>query len=116
MGDLTPYFPPFRAQCAPLGTQCRRAGAATASLVGLAALFAGHFGGLLVPAQKGLGSRQRELLPRVAVFWAFLGQVLLRGASCCWALTPLQADAVAKGHLPMGESTSAYCQARVALG
>ena len=69
---------------------------------------------MLVPAQKGVGSRQREL-PRVTVFWAFLGQVLLRGASCRWALTRLQADAVAKGHQPMGESTSAYCQARSAL-
>ena len=45
----------------------------------------------------------------------FPGQVLLRGASCRWALIRLQADAVAKGHLPMGESTSAYCQARAAL-
>jgi hypothetical protein len=114
MANSTPYFPQLRAQCAPLGTQLRRAGAATESLAGLAALFTGYFAGLLVPAKKGAGSRQREL-PRVAVFWAFLGQVLLRGASCRWALTRLQADAVARGRRPMGESTSAYCQARVAL-
>ena len=114
MDDPTPYFPQLRAQCAPLGAQLRRAGAATESLAGLAALFTGHFAGLLVPAKNGAGSRQREL-PRSAVFWAFLGQVLLRGASCRWALTRLQADAVAKGRLPMGESTSAYCQARGAL-
>jgi hypothetical protein len=114
MANHTPYFPQLRGQCAPLGTQLRRAGAATESLAGLAALFTGYFAGLLVPAKKGAGSRQREL-PRVAVFWAFLGQVLLRGASCRWALTRLQADAVAKGRLPMGESTSAYCQARGAL-
>jgi hypothetical protein len=114
MANLTPYFPQMRAQCAPLGTSLRRAGAATDSLTGLAALFGGYFPGLLVPAKAGAGSRQREL-PRVAVFWAFLGQVLLRGASCRWALTRLQADAVARGHEPPGDSTSAYCQARKLL-
>jgi hypothetical protein len=114
MDDLTPYFPQLRAQCAPLGAQLRRANAATAALTGLAALFGGYFAGLLVPAKKGAGSRQREL-PRVAVFWAFLGQVLLRGASCRWALTRLQADAVTQGRSPPGDSTGAYCQARSAL-
>ena len=114
MNDQTPYFPQLRAQCAPLGASLRRANAATESLVGLAGLFGGYFTGLLVPAKKGAGSREREL-PRVAVFWAFLGQVLLRGASCRWALTRLQADAVAKGRSPPGDSTGAYCQARSAL-
>jgi hypothetical protein len=114
MENLTPYFPQLRAQCAPLGGQLKRVGAATESLAGLAAMFSALFAGLLVPAKTGAGSRQREL-PRVAVFWAFLGQVLLRGASCRWALTRLQADAVAKGRQPPGASTSAYCQARVAL-
>ena len=80
MNNSTPYFPQLRAQCAPLGAQIKRAGAATDSIVGLAALFGGDFAGLLVPAKKGTGSRQREL-PRVAVFWAFLGQVLMRGVS-----------------------------------
>lgn len=89
MDHRTPYFPQFRAQCAPLGTQLKSARAATESLAGLAALFTGHFAGLLVPAKTGAGSRQREL-PRVAVFWAFLGQVFLRGAS--W---PLGVDSVA---------------------
>jgi hypothetical protein len=114
MEPLTPYFPQLRAQCAPLGAQLRRAGAATESLAGLAGLFTGYFAGLLVPAPKGAGSRQRAL-PRVAVFWAFLGQVLVRGASCRWALTRLQADALARGHRPPGDSTAAYCQARCAL-
>lgn len=114
MEPLTPYFPLLRAQCAPLGTPLRRASAATESLGGLAAVFGGYFTGLLVPAKKGAGSRRREL-PRVAVFWAFLGQVLARGASCRWALTRLQADAVAQGRLPPGDSTAAYCQARRAL-
>ena len=114
MDHLTPYFPQLRAQCAPLGRQVKRASAATESLVGLAALFGGHFAGLLVPAKKGPGSRQREF-PRVAVFWAFLGQVLLRGASCRWALTRLQADAVARGRQPPGDNTGAYCTARGAL-
>lgn len=114
MVNSTPFFPQLRAQCAPLGVSLRRAGAATESLTGLAALFGGYFTGLLVPAKSGAGSRQREL-PRVAVFWAFLGQVLLRGASCRWALARLQADAVARGHEPPGDSTSAYCQARTAL-
>lgn len=114
MDDATPYFPALRAQCAPLGIQLRRASAATESLAGLAALFTGYFAGLLVPARQGAGSRRREL-PRVAVFWAFLGQVLLRGASCRWALTRLQADAVARGRQPPGDSTGGYCQARAAL-
>ena len=114
MENFTPYFPQLRAQCAPLGVQLKRVGAATESLAGLAAMFSALFAGLLVPAKTGAGSRQREL-PRVAVFWAFLGQVLLRGASCRWALTRLQAGAVAKGRQPPGASTSAYCQARVAL-
>jgi hypothetical protein len=114
MEDLTPYFPQLRAQCAPLGAQIKRAAAATESLTGLAALFGGYFAGLLVPAKKGAGSRQR-VLPRVAVFWAFLGQVLRRGASCRWAVERLQADAVARGRPPPDDSTSAYCQARGAL-
>ena len=114
MKSLTPYFPQLRAQCAPLGTQLRRTGAATGSLGGLATLFGGYFTGLLVPARQGAGSRQREL-PRVTVFWAFLGQVLLRGASCRWALTRVQADAVGRGQQPPGDSTGAYCQARSAL-
>ena len=114
MDDPTPYLPQLHAQCAPLGTQLKRASAATESLCGLAVLFGVCFPGLLQPAKKGAGSRQREL-PRVAVFWAFLGQVLLRGASCRWALTRLQADAVAHGRRPPKDSTSAYCQARLAL-
>lgn len=114
MASLTPYFPQLRAQCAPLGAQLRRTQAATDSLGGLAALFGGYFPGLLVPARTGAGSRQRAL-PRVTVFWAFLGQVLLRGASCRWALTRVQADAVGRGHQPPGDSTGAYCQARSAL-
>jgi hypothetical protein len=104
----------MRAQCAPLGAQLKRTHAATESLCGLAALFNRYFAGLLVPAKNGAGSRQRAL-PRVAVFWAFLGQVLLRGASCRWALTRLQTDAVAHGRQPMSGSTSAYCQARSTL-
>src|SRR5690606_6322128 len=114
MVHSTPYFPRMRAQCAPLGGQLRRTKAATESIAGLGTLFTRYFGGLLVPAKMGAGSRQREL-PRVTVLWAFLGQVLLRGASCRWALTRLQADTVAQGHKPMGESTSAYCQARSVL-
>jgi hypothetical protein len=114
MKHRTPYFPQLRAQCAPMGTALRRTQTATGSLGGLAALFGGYFSGLLVPASQGAGSRQREL-PRVTVFWAFLGQVLRRGASCRWALTRVQADAVGRGHQPPGDSTGAYCQARSAL-
>jgi hypothetical protein len=62
MNKATPYFPQLRAQCAPLGVQLQRAGAATDSLVGLAALFGGYFAGLLVPAKTGAGCRQRALL------------------------------------------------------
>lgn len=42
MDDLTPYFPQLRAQCAPLGAQLRRVGAATESLFGLAGLFGAY--------------------------------------------------------------------------
>jgi len=114
MGNETPYFPALRAQCAPMGTTVRRTHAATESLGGLAALFAGLFSGLLVPARTGAGSRRRDF-PRVTVFWAFLGQVLQRGASCRWAVARVQADAVGRGRRPPGEDTSAYCQARLAL-
>ena len=110
----TPYFPAFRARCAPLGRALARASRRADSLAGLAALFGGFFPGLLLPAQTGAGSRKREL-PRVAVFWAFLAQVLMRGASCRWALTRLQADALAQGRPPPDDSTSAYCQARSVL-
>jgi hypothetical protein len=113
MNPFTPYFPQWRSRCAPLG-QTKRAHAAAASIGGLAALFGDFFPGLLVPASRGRGSRQREL-PRCEVFWAFLGQVLLRGASCRWALSRLQASAVAQGRRPPQDSTSAYCQARRAL-
>ncbi|MEO6995664.1 MAG: IS4 family transposase, partial [Lacunisphaera sp.] len=114
MNDDTPYFPQLRAQCAPLGRSLQRTAAATESAGGLAALFGGYFSGLLVPARTGAGSRQRDF-PRVTVFWAFLGQVLQRGASCRWALTRVQADAVARGHQPPGDGTGAYCQARSTL-
>lgn len=112
MVNSTPYFPQFRAQCAPLGTNHQRAAAAS-SLSGLAALFGRFFPGLLEPAKSGAGSRQRAL-PRVEVFWAFLGQVLEPGASCRRAVVQLQAAALAAGRWA-AVSTSAYCQARAAL-
>ena len=114
MAYSTPYFPSFRAQCAPLGRATRRVRTATDSLSGLAGLFGGYFGALLVPAKKGPGSRQRDL-PRVAVFWAFLGQVLTRGSGVRWAVARLQADALTHKRKVPKESTSAYCQARSAL-
>lgn len=110
----TPYFPAFRARCAPLGRPLSRVSRKADSLCGLAALFGGYFPGLLLPAQTGAGSRKRAL-PRVAVFWAFLAQVLMRGTSCRWALTRLQADALAQGRPRPDDSTSAYCQARSTL-
>jgi hypothetical protein len=97
-----------------MGAQIKRAAASSESLVGLAALFGGFLASLLVPAKNGAGSRQREF-SRVDVFWAFLGQVLTRGASCRWALSRLQADAVAKGRRSPEDSTSGYCQARASL-
>ena len=113
MAHSTPYFPSFRPQCAPLGRQIRRVQIATDSLSGLAGLFGVYFAGLLVPAKRGAGSRQRDL-PRVAVFWAFLGQVLTRGASCRSAVAGLKADAALHGRKIPGD-TGAYCQARCAL-
>lgn len=110
----TPYFPNWRAFCAPLGRHTVRAREAADSLGGLAVLFGRYFDGLLVPARKGRGSRRRQFT-RVDVFWAFLGQVLLRGASCRWALTRLQAEAITRGRRRPDDSTSAYCQARAAL-
>jgi hypothetical protein len=110
----TPYFPCWRSFCAPLGAHTTRARAAAESCGGLAALFGGYFAGLLVPARRGRGSRRR-VFTRVDVFWAFLAQTLVRGASCRWALGRLQAAAIA-GERPRGDdSTSAYCQARAAL-
>ena len=97
-----------------MGSTLRRTQTATDSLGGLAVLFGGYFADLLVPAKTGAGSRRRDF-PRVVVFWAFLGQVLQRGASVRWALTRVQADAVARGARPPGEATGAYCQARAKL-
>ena len=111
--NFTPYFPAWRRFCAPLGTTVR-ARQATGSLSGLAALFGGFFGSDLVAARRGAGSRQRQF-GRVTVFWAFLAQVLTRGGSCRWALTRLQAEAVAQGRRRPNDSTSGYCQARAAL-
>src|SRR5688572_31808179 len=110
----TPYFPSWRAFCAPLGAHTARTREAAESIGGLAVLFGGFFAGLLVPARRGRGSRRR-VFTRVEVFWAFLAQVLVRGASCRWALGRLQAEASARGRLRCDDSTSAYCQARAAL-
>lgn len=109
----TPYLPGLRHMCAPLGASAHATRAAD-SLSGLAALFGHFFGPDLQPARNGPGSRQR-LFGRVAVFWAFLAQVLTRGSSCRWALTRLQAEAVVRRRRRPNDSTSAYCQARAAL-
>ena len=84
------------------------------SINGLAALFARFFASDLSPARNGPGSRERHF-GRVAVFWAFLGQVLTRGSSCRWALERLQTEALSRGRRRPDDSTSAYCQARAAL-
>jgi hypothetical protein len=110
----TPYFPNWRAFCAPLGAHTARAREAAESLGGLAVLFGGFFAGRLVPARTGEGSRRRHF-SRVDIFWAFLGQVLRRGGSCRWALTRLQAEAITYGRRRPDDSTSAYCQARASL-
>src|SRR5512146_728759 len=105
----TPYFPALRPVCAPLGATARATRAAD-SLSGLAVMFGQFFGTDLQPARSGAGSRQR-LFGRVAVFWAFLAQVLTRGSSCRWALIRLQAEAVVCRRRRPDDSTSAYCQA-----
>ena len=110
----TSYFPLWRARCGPMGARTARARQAAESISGLAALFGRYFGGGLLAARRGRGSRRR-VFPRVDVFWAFLGQVLVRGASCRWALGRLQAEAIAHGRPRGDDSTSAYCQARAAL-
>lgn len=109
----TPYFPAWRCFCAPLGSAAQ-AHRATQSLGGLSALFGRYFDHGLTAAKTGAGSRNRQF-GRVAVFWAFLAQVLTRGGSCRWALSRLQAEAVANGRCRPKDSTSAYCQARGAL-
>ncbi|HVT95895.1 MAG TPA: IS4 family transposase [Acidobacteriaceae bacterium] len=91
-----------------------RVRAAADSINGLAVLFARFFGSDLCPARTGRGSRERNF-GRVAVFWAFLGQVLTRGSSCRWAVERLQAEALARGRRRPDDSTSGYCQARAAL-
>lgn len=109
----TPYLPALRRCCAPLGMTVRARSAAQ-SINGLASLFGRFFGSDLAPARTGRGSRERHF-GRVAVFWAFLGQVLTRGSSCRWALERLQAEALARGQRRPDDSTSGYCQARAAL-
>jgi hypothetical protein len=109
----TPYLPALRCCCAPLGGTARARSAAD-SINGLAVLFARFFGPDLAPARTGRGSRERHF-GRVAVFWAFLGQVLTRGSSCRWALERLQTEALARGRRRPDDSTSGYCQARAAL-
>lgn len=109
----TPYLPALRHCCAPLGMTVRARSAAE-SINGLAILFGRFFGSDLASARTGRGSRERHF-GRVAVFWAFLGQVLTRGSSCRWALERLQADALARGRRRPDDSTSGYCQARAAL-
>lgn len=109
----TPYLPALRRYCAPLGATVRARSAAE-SISGLGALFGRFFGVELAPARTGRGSRQRDF-GRVAVFWAFLGQVLTRGGSCRWALERLQAEALSRGRRRPDDSTSGYCQARAAL-
>lgn len=111
--NSTPYLPGLRSVCAPLGVAARATRAAD-SLSGLAALFGGCFDTGLAAARSGPGSRHRHF-GRVAVFWAFLAQVLTRGGSCRWALSRLQAAAVANGQRRPDDSTSGYCQARTAL-
>jgi hypothetical protein len=112
MVDSTPYFPAWRAFCAPLGVQS--AGKAADSVGSLERLFGKFFAGVLNPARKGPGSRRR-CFGRTDIFWAFLSQVLTRGSSCRMALLRLQAEAVARGRRRPDDSTSAYCQARAAL-
>lgn len=97
-----------------MGAHTARARQAAESISGLAVLFGGYFAGLLLAARHGRGSRRR-VFSRVDVFWAFLGQVVVRGASCRWALGRLQAEAIANGRHRGDDSTSAYCQARAAL-
>jgi hypothetical protein len=109
----TPYLPALRRCCAALGVTVRARSAAE-SINGLALLFARCFGSDLAPARAGRGSRERHF-GRVAVFWAFLGQVLTRGSSCRWALERLQTEALARGRRRPDDSTSGYCQARAAL-
>lgn len=48
-----PYFPSWRAFCAPLGAPTARARGAAESIGGLAILWGGFFAGWLVPARRG---------------------------------------------------------------
>jgi hypothetical protein len=112
----TPYFKCLRPVCAPLGRRSvQRAQVGSASLAGLAGLFA-----FLLPAslwvrpKRGSGSRSR-FAGRTEVFFAFLAMVFDRGSSTRSAVAFLQANRVAQGKLPGAYSTSAFCQARRAL-
>jgi Transposase DDE domain len=112
----TPYFPGLRAVCAPSGRRSlQKAQRASSSLSGLAGLFKGFLPvWLQVKPKKGAGSRNR-LASRVDVFFAFLMMVLNRGASTRSAVAFLQANRVAAGLLPGSNSTSGFCQARLAI-
>jgi len=70
---------------------------------------------MLAPVEKGVGSRSRDLPPKVT-FWAFVAQVMTPGTSCREVVRKVEAwwrwtQKGRSGSL----SASAYCQARARL-
>jgi hypothetical protein len=84
---------------------------------------AGDLGGLsklagrFFPASllSGTPKSRDRCFSTLVVFRAFLSQVLTRNASCRAAVASVQAWCAARGQTVPGESTSAYCQARLRL-
>ena len=58
---------------------------------------------------------RKRLFPRVAVFWAWLSQVLEQNESCAKALTLVEAWHKDNGQVPPAFDTSSYCKARQRL-
>jgi hypothetical protein len=109
----TPYFPSWRPRLAALGRRVHRL--RQESLCHLERLF-GRFlpPGLLSQTDEGVNSRDRVFSVR-RTFWAFLYQVLNPGCACREVIDQFQALFTLQGRGPVGNGTSAYCQARLRL-
>lgn len=113
MNTATPFFPAWRAFCAP----CRRQVAQLqhAGLSELEALFAPVIPTDRLPqTHHGLNSRERIYTVRTT-FWAFLSQVLTPGSSCRETVRKIQVLFQQRGGPLVDEDTGAYCTARKRL-
>lgn len=61
-------------------------------------------------------TKRRRHFGAVPVFWAWLGQILEKNASCSRGLSLIQAWCTGAGIEPPAGDTSSYCQARLRVG